>query len=57
MISVWMDWSPRYAKLAADPSEQPLYRVRRPLEVLAVIDGLERQAMSGQGFPTEVPTS
>jgi len=51
MISVWIDWSPRYAKLAADPSEQPRYRVREPLEVLAVIDGLERQAPSGEGSP------
>lgn len=47
MISVWMDWSPRYAKLAADRSEQPSFRVREPLEVLAVIDELELPTRNG----------
>lgn len=41
MVSVWMDWSPRYAKEPADASEQPRFRVRAPLEVLDVIEGLE----------------
>jgi putative hydrolase of the HAD superfamily len=44
MISVWMDWSPRYAKEPSGPSEQPRFRVRAPLEVLAVIEALEGQA-------------
>lgn len=43
MISVWIDWSPRYAKLPADPSEQPRFRVREPLDLLGVIDELERE--------------
>jgi putative hydrolase of the HAD superfamily len=51
MISVWIDWSPRYAKSPADPSEQPRFRVSEPLEILAVIDGLERQPPSGEGSP------
>ena len=57
MISVWMDWSPRYAKLAADPSEQPRFRVREPLEVLNVIDELERRAGSGQRSDRGDPAS
>ena len=43
MISVWIDWSPRYAKEPADPSEQPRFRVGQPLELLGVIDELERE--------------
>jgi len=57
MISVWMDWSPRYAKLAADPSEKPRFRVREPLEVLNVIDELERRAENDRGSEGEIPTS
>jgi len=43
MISVWIDWSPRYAKLPVDPREQPRFRVGQPLELLGVIDELERE--------------
>jgi putative hydrolase of the HAD superfamily len=57
MISVWMDWSPRYAKLGADPTEQPRFRVREPLEVLNVIDELERLAGSGQRSDRGDPAS
>jgi len=49
IISVWIDWSPRYAKQAADPREQPRFRVQHPLEVLGVIDELERRGEPGQG--------
>ncbi len=47
MISVWIDWSPRYSKVPADSIEQPRFRVREPLEVLDVIDSLEREAGLG----------
>jgi len=57
MISVWMDWSARYPKLPADPSEQPRFRVREPLEVLSVIEELERQAELDRGSEGENPTS
>jgi len=57
MISVWMDWSPRYAKLAADPSEQPRFRVSEPLEVLAVIDQLEGRTGTGQRSDRGDPAS
>jgi putative hydrolase of the HAD superfamily len=57
MISVWIDWSPRYSKSPADPSEQPRFRVREPLEVLGVIDELERRGGSGQGPGNGEPTN
>ncbi len=44
MISVWIDWSPRYSKVPSDPIEEPRFRVREPLEVLSVIDTLERES-------------
>lgn len=42
MISVWIDWSPRYPKAPADPAEVPDHVIREPLELLDVLDGLER---------------
>ncbi len=44
MISVWLDWSPRRPKVAVDASEQPRYTVKTPLELLDVLDELERGA-------------
>lgn len=41
MISVWLDWSPRYAKRAEQPLERPDHTIRVPLDLLAVIDELE----------------
>lgn len=48
MISVWMDWSPRYAKVPADPGEQPQFTIRQPLELLAVLERLEAAASPGR---------
>jgi len=44
MISVWMDWSPRYAKAPADASERPQFTIHLPGELLQVLDQLERLA-------------
>lgn len=41
LISVWLDWAPRRPKVPADPSEQPSYTIKMPLELLAVLDALE----------------
>lgn len=41
IVSVWLDWGPRRAKVPADESETPRYTMRQPLELLAVIDRLE----------------
>jgi HAD superfamily hydrolase (TIGR01549 family) len=42
MIGVWIDWSPRYPKAPRDPSEVPDHVIHQPLELLDVLDRLER---------------
>lgn len=42
MISVWQDWGPRYSKTPANPSEEPHYTIKMPLELLPVIDTIEQ---------------
>ncbi len=42
LISVWLDWSPRRAKVPADASEQPCYTIRAPLELIDLIPSIER---------------
>lgn len=41
LISIWLDWAPRRAKVPADESEVPRYTIKTPLELLGVIDALE----------------
>jgi putative hydrolase of the HAD superfamily len=41
MLSVWLDWAPRRAKVPAGPAEVPRYTIKQPLELLALIDQLE----------------
>ena len=43
MISVWLDWAPRRAKIPADESETPRYTIKQPLELLQVIEQLEQE--------------
>jgi putative hydrolase of the HAD superfamily len=43
LISVWLDWAPRRSKIPTDPSEVPRYTIKRPLELLEVIDQLEME--------------
>jgi len=43
MISVWMNWSPRYAQAPADPSEEPRFTIREPGELLPILSALEAQ--------------
>ncbi len=43
MISVWLDWSPRRAKIPADETETPRYTIKQPLELLQVIERLEQE--------------
>jgi putative hydrolase of the HAD superfamily len=44
MISVWLDWGPRRPKVPADASEVPAFTIRQPLELLQVVEQLERGA-------------
>ena len=42
LISVWLNWAPRRRKVPADPSEVPQYTIETPLELLPLLDSLER---------------
>jgi putative hydrolase of the HAD superfamily len=50
MISVWLDWALRWAKLPADESELPAHTIRQPLKLLALVERLER-TLSEQPLP------
>lgn len=41
LISVWLDWAPRYGKKPADEAEVPRYTIHQPLELLPVLGRLE----------------
>ena len=43
MISVWLDWAPRRAKIPADETETPSYTIKQLLELLQIIEMLERE--------------
>lgn len=43
MISVFIDWSPRYPKLPADEMEQPDYIIHEPLELLDIVEQLDQR--------------
>ena len=49
MISVWLDWAPRRAKVPAEPAEIPRHTIRAPLELLPLIDQLESAANGAAG--------
>ena len=42
MISVWLDWAPRRPKVPANPLEVPQYTIKAPLDLLPLIETLER---------------
>jgi HAD superfamily hydrolase (TIGR01549 family) len=42
IVSVWLNWAPRRAKIPADASEQPQYTIKLPLDFLSLLDSLER---------------
>lgn len=44
MVSVWLDWSPRYVKQPADAGERPSFTIHRPMELLPVLEQLESAA-------------
>lgn len=43
LISVWLDWSPRYFHTVEEPDWQPDYSVHTPEELLALIHRLEAE--------------
>lgn len=42
LISVWLDWAPRRSKTPSDASEAPQFTIKTPLQLLQVIETLER---------------
>lgn len=46
IISVWIDWAPRRAKVPADEEERPDFTIKKPLELLRVVERLE----SGEAY-------
>ena len=47
IIGVWIDWSARYGKTPEEPAAVPDHRIDYPLELLEVLDRIEREAGSG----------
>jgi putative hydrolase of the HAD superfamily len=41
LISVWLDWAPRRAKIPANASEIPRFTIHAPLDLLNILDALE----------------
>jgi len=51
MISVWLDWAPRHRKTPATGLEMPQFTIQKPLELLPIIDELERRFSNGGNGP------
>ncbi len=41
IISVWLDWAPRRPKLPASVAETPRFSIKKPLDMLTILDQLE----------------
>lgn len=51
LISVWLSWSQRRSHIPADASEVPDYHIATPLELLDLLEKIERDLpKSGQGL-------
>jgi putative hydrolase of the HAD superfamily len=49
MLSVFLNWSPRYPKAPVDRSEVPLHTIRMPLDLLPLVEQLEENHNHRQG--------
>jgi putative hydrolase of the HAD superfamily len=43
MVSVWLDWAPRRPKIPKDESEIPSFTIKMPVELLEVLENLEKR--------------
>jgi putative hydrolase of the HAD superfamily len=43
MISVWLDWAPRRPKTPKDESEIPRHTIKMPIELLELMENLEKR--------------
>ncbi len=48
IISVHLDWTPRYPKTPADESEMPAYTISEPLELLDLAESLNEKLTAGR---------
>lgn len=56
LISVWLNWAPRRSKVPADHSEVPQHMIETPLELLPLLNTLERSHdESGAWIPRRSP--
>ncbi|TVR61145.1 MAG: HAD family hydrolase [Spirochaetaceae bacterium] len=44
LVTVWLDWAPRRSKTPADPSEVPDFTIKKPFELIRIIERLEKAA-------------
>ncbi len=51
MISVWLDWAPRRPKVPAHAGEKPQFTIKQPLELLDVLDQLEKRLADAEVSP------
>jgi FMN phosphatase YigB (HAD superfamily) len=49
IISVHLNWTPRYPKTPADDSERPDYTISEPLELLNLVEQLSDQLLAKRG--------
>jgi putative hydrolase of the HAD superfamily len=49
MLSVFLDWSPRYPRVPADASEVPLHTIKMPLDLLPLVEQLEENHNPREG--------
>ncbi len=43
MISVHLAWTPRYSKVPADSTEQPMYSINYPIDLVDLLDKINEQ--------------
>jgi putative hydrolase of the HAD superfamily len=43
ITSVFLDWTPRYPKTPADESERPDYTISEPMELIDLIERMNRE--------------
>ena len=49
MLSVFLDWSPRYPRVPADASEVPNHIIKMPLDLLPLVEHLEENHYRREG--------
>jgi putative hydrolase of the HAD superfamily len=49
MVSVFLDWSPRYPKLPTDATEVPSHTIKMPLDLLPLVEYLEENHNRREG--------